>query len=167
MSLDRPRRTRRYPDAYWRHFHLVGTEPFEMAGHLARPRGRAEDVQARVEAGDLAGPVGSLWRQLTGQGLGSDGNYLSDHRHSGSRARRVLDPSGAGEGRDREPRGGRGLDRGVAAPPARQDRQDRRRGAAAGVAGVQARRAAGVFDGAGSRRRRTRTAAGFVANARR
>src|SRR5277367_5451286 len=120
-----------------------------MADHFAGPRRRTEDVQAlggRGRPGRSAGPFLGDPRQ----GFGSDGKILSDRRHSGSRARRVLDPPVTGEGRDREPRGGRGLDRGFAASSPRQDRQDRWRGAAARVAGLQARRAAGVFDGAGS-----------------
>ena len=120
-----------------------------MADHFAGPRRRTEDVQALGRGGRPGRSAGPFLGDPR-QGLGSDGNYLSDHRHSGSRARRVLDPPGSGEGRDREPRGGRGLDRGFAASSTRQDRQDRWRGAAAGVAGVQAGRAAGVFDGAGS-----------------
>src|ERR1700734_2756517 len=120
-----------------------------MADHFAGPRRRTEDVQALGRGGRpgrSAGPVLGDPRQ----GFGSDGKILSDRRHSGSRARRVLDPPVSGEGRDREPRGGRGLDRGFAASSTRQDRQDRWRRAAARVAGVQAGRAAGVFDGAGS-----------------
>src|ERR1700722_7802829 len=99
-----PRRTRRYPNAYWRHFHLVGTEPFEMADHFAGPRRRTENVQALGRRGRPAWSAGSFLGYPR-QGFGSDGNYLSDRRHSGSRARRVLDPPGSGAGRDREPRG--------------------------------------------------------------
>src|ERR1700723_3847897 len=120
-----------------------------MADHFAGPRRRTEDVQALGRGGRpgrSAGPVLGDPRQ----GFGSDRKILSDRRHSGSRARRVLDPPVSGEGRDREPRGGRGLDRGFAASSPRQDRQDRWGGAAARVAGVQARRAAGVLHGAGS-----------------
>src|SRR5271163_3102859 len=98
-----------------------------MADHFAGPRRRTENVQAlgrRGRPGRSAGPFLGYPRQ----GLGSDGNFLSDHRHSGSRARRVLDPPGSGQGRNREPRGGRGLDRGFAASSTRQDRQDRWRG---------------------------------------
>src|ERR1700691_2753313 len=65
------RRTRRYPNPYWRDFHLVGTEPFEMADHFARPRRRAEDVQAFGRGGRPRRPVGSLLG-YPGQGLRSD-----------------------------------------------------------------------------------------------
>src|SRR5271168_235160 len=120
-----------------------------MADHFAGPRRRTEDVQALGRGGRPGRSAGPFLGDPR-QGFGSDGKILSDRRHSGSRARRVLDPPVSGEGRDREPRGGRGLDRGFAASSPRQDRQDRWRGAAARVAGVQARRAAGVLDGAGS-----------------
>src|SRR5271154_5427040 len=120
-----------------------------MADHFAGPRRRTEDVQALGRGGRPGRSAGPFLGDPR-QGFGSDGKILSDRRHSGSRARRVLDPPVTGEGRDREPRGGRGLDRGFAASSPRQDRQDRWRGAAARVAGVQAGRAAGVFDGAGS-----------------
>src|SRR5277367_5175762 len=120
-----------------------------MADHFAGPRRRTEDVQALGRGGRPGRSPGPFLGDPR-QGFGSDGKILSDRRHSGSRARRVLDPPVSGEGRDREPRGGRGLDRGFAASSPRQDRQDRWRGAAARVAGVQARRAAGVLDGAGS-----------------
>ena len=53
-----------------------------------------------VDAGDLAGLLGPFLGDPR-QGFGSDGKILSDRRHSGSRARRVLDPPGSGEGRDR------------------------------------------------------------------
>src|ERR1700678_2642611 len=120
-----------------------------MADHFAGPRRRTEDVQALGRGGRPGRSAGPFLGDPR-QGFGSDGKILPDRRHSGSRARRDLDPPVTGEGRDREPGGGRGLDRGFAASSTRQDRQDRWRGAAAGVAGLQAGRAAGVFDGAGS-----------------
>src|SRR5271154_2345431 len=101
-----------------------------MADHFAGPRRRTEDVQALGRGGRPGRSAGPFLGDPR-QGFGSDGKILSDRRHSGSRARRVLDPPVSGEGRDREPCGGRGLVRGFAASSPRQDRQDRWRGAAA------------------------------------
>ena len=42
MSLDPHEEPAAIQDAYWRHFHLVGTEPFEMADHFAGPRRRTK-----------------------------------------------------------------------------------------------------------------------------
>src|SRR5271169_3724591 len=72
-----------------------------MADHFAGPRRRTEDVQALGRRGRPGRSPGAFLGYPR-QGLGPDGNFLSDHRHSGSRARRVLDPPGSGEGRDRE-----------------------------------------------------------------
>src|SRR6202453_4212567 len=98
-----------------------------MADHFAGPRRRTEDVQALGRGGRPGRSAGPFLGDPR-QGFGSDGKILSDRRHSGSRARGVLDQPVSGEGRDREPPGGRGLDRGFAASSPRQDRQDRWRG---------------------------------------
>ena len=70
---------------------------FEMADHFAGPRRRTEDVQALGRGGRPGRSPGPLLGDPR-QGFGSDGKILSDRRHSGSRARRVLDPPVSGEG---------------------------------------------------------------------
>ena len=101
-------------------------EAGDLAGLLARLRAIRDKVLART---------GKSYPIVVIQEAGLDGFWI--HPFSG-------------EGGDREPRGRRGLDRGFAASSPRQYRQDRWRGAAARGAGLQAPRAAGVLDGAGS-----------------
>src|SRR5216684_2397582 len=45
------RRTDRYPHAVWRNFCVFGTEPFDVAGHVAVARPGREDVQAQRRGG--------------------------------------------------------------------------------------------------------------------
>src|SRR5205823_8497757 len=65
-------------------------------------------------------------------------------------AGRLLDPPGAAIRRDREPRGRRRLDPDLAPASAGEDRPDRWRDPGAHPDGLQAWRAAGVFDGQGA-----------------
>ena len=83
------------------------------------PGGGEEDVEAH---GGRRRPGRSV-RVLcfaAGEGPGADRPKLSDCRNSGGGPGRVLDPPGAGEGRDREPRGGPCLDRRLPAGAAGQ-----------------------------------------------
>src|SRR6202166_4752463 len=41
------RRTDRYPNQSWRNFRLIGTQPFNLAGHVAVAGRRREDVEAQ------------------------------------------------------------------------------------------------------------------------
>ena len=140
-----------------------------MADHFAGPRRRDEDVLStgsrRETFGRSAGPfLGAIRDKVlarTGksqlivviQEAGLDGFWI--HR------------SLVKEGIESQVVDARLLDRSFAAPSTCQDGQDRWRSLAAGAAGLQAGRAAGVCDGAGSHASRTRIAAGFVASARR
>ena len=65
---------------------------------LAGPRRRPGRSKHWVEAGDLAGLLALFWT-IRDKVLARSGKILSDCRHSGSRARRVLDPPVSGEGR--------------------------------------------------------------------
>ena len=109
--------------------------------------GRRKDVEAfgtRRRRRRAAGPLCTT----PGEGAGTNGAALSDHRHPGSWPRRILDRSGPEKGRDRKPHRRSGFDRDVAQTPAGKDRRDRRRGPGSRAAGVQARRTARLRDGA-------------------
>ena len=120
-----------------------------MADHVAVAGRWREDVEACGGGRRCRRAAGALCRAQE-KGEARTGRLLPDHRHPGGRARRVLDPSRAAGRRHRKPCRRSGLDRDLAPAAASQDRQDRRRGAGAGAAGLQAGRAAGVRDGQGA-----------------
>ena len=133
----------------WRDFRLVGTESFDVADDVAVAGQRREDVEASAHGGDVAG---LLKRVCAAQDKAAarTGQTFPIIVDPGGGAGRVLDPPRAARGRHREPRGRSRLDRDVATATAGEDGQDRWRGAGAGSAGVQARRAAGLRDGSGT-----------------
>src|SRR5271169_6440843 len=89
-------------------------------------------------------------RSAQGESASADGAGLSDYRHPGGRSGRLLDLPGAAVRRDREPRGRRRLDPDLAPASAGEDRSNRWRDPGAHPDGLQAWRAAGVFDGQGA-----------------
>src|SRR5579863_5557201 len=132
------RRTDRYPHAYCRNFHLVGTEPFGLAGDVAVARQGREDVQAQ-RRGRQCGRACDAVRRPQAQGRDPDRPKLSDHHDPGGGAGWVLAAPRPATAEDRKPCGRSGLDRNAAAAQAGQDGPARRRGAAAGASRLQAR----------------------------
>ena len=119
------RRTDRYPNQSWRNFRLIGTQPFNLADHVAVAGRRREDVEAqRLGWGHRCAAVALFGAQA--EGVRADGAILPDHRHSRGGTGWLLDSSGAAERGNRELRCRCGLDCDVTPPAAGQDRQDRR-----------------------------------------
>src|SRR5205814_4715330 len=110
---------------------------------------RGEDVEA-FGSGRRYRWLAQTVRSAQGESASADGAGLSDYRHSGDRPRRLLDPPDAAVRRDREPRGRRRVDPDLAPRSAGEDRPDRWRDPGAHPDGLQAWRAAGVFDGQGA-----------------
>jgi len=77
-------------------FHLVGTKSFNLADHIAVSGRRRENVEAFGARRQCRRTAGAL-RSTSGEGSGSNGSHLSDHRHSGSGVGRLLDSSCAAE----------------------------------------------------------------------
>src|ERR1700731_2095339 len=143
------RRTDRYPNQSWRNFRLIGTQPFNLADHVAVAGRRREDVEAqRLGWGHRCAAVALFGAQA--EGVRADGAILPDHRHSRGGTGWLLDSSGAAERGNRELRCRCGLDCDVTPPAAGQDRQDRRRGFGARATGVQTRRTACLPQGQGA-----------------
>src|SRR5580692_5725158 len=143
------RRTDRYPNQSWRNFRLIGTQPFNLADHVAVAGRRREDVEAqRLGWGHRCAAVALFGAQA--EGVRADGAILPDHRHSRGGTGWLLDSSGAAERGNRELRCRCGLDCDVTPPAAGQDRQDRRRGFGARATGVQTRRTACLRHGQGA-----------------
>jgi hypothetical protein len=70
---------------------LIGTEPIDLAGHIAVARPRGEDVKAkRVRRGYLCAAGASFGAQE--ESVRADRKILPDHRDSRSGAGRLLDP---------------------------------------------------------------------------
>src|SRR3977135_928481 len=75
------RRTDRYPNQSWRNFRLIGTQPFNLADHVAVAGRRREDVEAqRLGWGHRCAAVALFGAQA--EGVRAEGAILSDHRHS-------------------------------------------------------------------------------------
>jgi hypothetical protein len=90
------RRTDRYPNQSWRNFRLIGTQPFNLADHVAVAGRRREDVEAqRLGWGHRCAAVALFGAQA--EGVRADGAILPDHRHSRGGTGWLLDSSGAGE----------------------------------------------------------------------
>lgn len=81
-----------YPHLTWRNLRLFGTLALEVADHLSVAGRRREDVETCGGDRRHRRPAGAVCRT---QEKGADREMLSDHRHLGSRARRLLDPSRA------------------------------------------------------------------------
>src|SRR5215467_6276048 len=128
---------------------LAGTVTQNLADHVAVAWGWGEDVQALGSGGRGVWAAASV-RRAQAQSCGADRPGLPDYRHPGGRSGRLLDPPGAAVGRDREPRRRRRLDPDLAPASAGEDRPDRWRNPGAHPDGLQAWRAAGLFDGQGA-----------------
>jgi hypothetical protein len=90
------RRTDRYPNQSWRNFRLIGTQPFNLADHVAVAGRRREDVEAqRLGWGHRCAAVALFGAQA--EGVRAEGAILSDHRHSRGGTGWLLDSSGAAE----------------------------------------------------------------------
>ena len=113
------------------------------------PGRRREDVEAFGGGWRRRRAAGAVCRAQQ-EGRGADRAALSDHRDPGGRPRRLLDPPRAAGRRDRKPRRRSGVDCDLAPAAPGEDRRDRRRGAGARAAGLQAGRTAGVCDGPGA-----------------
>src|SRR3984893_15984257 len=88
------RRTDRYPNQSWRNFRLIGTQPFNLADHVAVAGRRREDVEAqRLGSGHRWAAVALFGAQA--EGVRADGAILPDHRHSRGGTGWLLDSSGA------------------------------------------------------------------------
>src|SRR6202162_1072317 len=115
------RRTDRYPNQSWRNFRLIGTEPFNLADHVAVAGRRREDVEAqRLGRRHRCAAVALFGAQA--EGVRADGAILPDHRHSRGGTGWLLDSSGAAERGNRELCCRCGLDCDVPPPAAGQDR---------------------------------------------
>ena len=69
---------------------LIGTEPIDLAGHIALPRPRREDVKAQRVSRGYRCAAGAL-SELRTKACARDRKILPDHRHSRSVAGRLLD----------------------------------------------------------------------------
>src|ERR1700730_1347968 len=88
------RRTDRYPNQSWRNFRLIGTQPFNLADHVAVAGRRREDVEAqRLGSGHRWAAVALFGAQA--EGVRAEGAILPDHRHSRGGTGWLLDSSGA------------------------------------------------------------------------
>src|SRR5215471_6044653 len=139
----------RYPHCTWRNLCLAGTVTQNLADHVPVAWGWGEDVQALGSGGRGVWATASV-RRAQAQSCGADRPELPDYRYPGGRSGRLLDPPGAAVGRDREPRSRRRLDPDLAPASVGEDRSDRWRDTGAHPDGLQAWRAAGVFDGQGA-----------------
>ena len=96
---------------------LIGTQPFNLADHVAVAGRRREDVEAqRLGWGHRCAAVALFGAQA--EGVRADGAILPDHRHSRGGTGWLLDSSGAAERGNRELRCRCGLDCDVAPPTA-------------------------------------------------
>src|SRR5215213_4817093 len=120
-----------------------------LADHVPIAWSWGEDVQT-LGSGERCVWAAASVCGTPAQSCGADRPGLPDHCHPGGRPRRLLDPPGAAVRRDREPRGRPRLDPDLAPSSAGEDRPDRWRDPGAHPDGVQAWRAAGVFDGPGA-----------------
>src|ERR1700724_4138414 len=92
------RGTDRYPNQSWRNFRLIGTQPFNLADHVAVAGRRREDVEAqRLGWGHRCAAVALFGAQA--EGVRADGAILPDHRHSRGGTGWLLDSPGAAERR--------------------------------------------------------------------
>ena len=80
-----------------RHLRVIGTQSFDLAGHIAAPGRGRENVEAQRNGWGHGRAAGALFRVQT-ESVGANGKTLSGHRHSGGGTGRVLDLPCAGKG---------------------------------------------------------------------
>src|SRR5215208_1396967 len=139
----------RYPHRSWRDLCLDGIVTQGLADHLPIAWGWGEDVQT-LGSGERCVWAAASVCGTPAQGCDADRSGLPDHCHPRGRPGWLLDPPGAAVRRDREPRGRPRIDPNLAPSSAGEDRPDRWRDPGAHPDGLQAWRAAGVFDGQGA-----------------
>src|SRR5260221_325455 len=149
MTRPTPACAGRYPHRTWRDLCVAGTVTQNLADHIPVAWGWGEDVQA-LGSGERGVWAAASVRRTQAEGGGSDRPKLRDYCHPGGRSRRLLDPPGAAVRRDREPRSRRRLDPDLAPASTGEDRPGRWRDPGAHPDGLQAWRAAGMFDGQGA-----------------